>query len=375
MKNFQKFGLFYFMLSFCLLLQSINLQAVLSTKKQIPELSRDLNWLNTAPLSSEELLGKVVLIHFWSYANPNDLKEIPWLEGLKKKYKSKIVVLGIHSPLFTFENAKGNLSRAVDDLHLTYPVVQDRDDTLRRAFNVQDRPAFFLTDTALQVRWSSYDSLIKSQIEPVIDDLLKESGILAVDETLDPLDLTLSAGKSQILSLGFQHLSSLGNIEKVRVKKTQTFHLPETRLSGEVYLEGLWEFQEDFMSPKKPNARCVMVYHGEGLQIIAGAPSVNSLRLIVTLNGENVSKELLGTHLVVLKDGQSSLEIKDMKVYDLIKPKNLDEGEELVLQFEDPDMQIYGVSLGPINYIPPPKSEDGQAASQGQKAVIKSSLE
>ena len=75
---------------------------------QLPSLSGALagavTWLNSPPLSADDLRGKVVLIDFWTYSCINCLRSIPYVRAWAEKYKAQgLVVIGVHAPEFAFE--------------------------------------------------------------------------------------------------------------------------------------------------------------------------------------------------------------------------------------------------------------------------------
>jgi hypothetical protein len=48
----------------------------------MPDLNGAVAWLNSAPLSSTALHGKVVLVNFWTYSCINSLRELPYMNEL-----------------------------------------------------------------------------------------------------------------------------------------------------------------------------------------------------------------------------------------------------------------------------------------------------
>ena len=65
----------------------------------MPDLSGVVAWLNSAPLSSKALRGKVVLVNFWTYSCINSLRELPYMKAWAAKYKDAgLVVIGVHAP-------------------------------------------------------------------------------------------------------------------------------------------------------------------------------------------------------------------------------------------------------------------------------------
>jgi thiol-disulfide isomerase/thioredoxin len=70
-----------------------------STKREIPSLSGATAWLNTQPLTSADLRGKVVLVEFWTYTCINWRRTLPYVRAWADRYKEKgLVVIGVSTP-------------------------------------------------------------------------------------------------------------------------------------------------------------------------------------------------------------------------------------------------------------------------------------
>ena len=119
----------------------------------MPPLTGAVEWLNSAPLTREELKGKVVLIDFWTYSCINCLRTIPYVRAWAEKYKDQgLVVIGVHTPEFAFEKDIGNVKGAVVDLKIGYPVAVDNDYAIWRAFNNRYWPAHYFIDAEGRIR-------------------------------------------------------------------------------------------------------------------------------------------------------------------------------------------------------------------------------
>ncbi|MFZ2541111.1 MAG: thioredoxin family protein, partial [Gallionella sp.] len=121
---------------------------------QMPELiTVKSQWLNSPPLTSDNLRGKVVLVEFWTYGCINCLRTLPYVKAWSEKYSSEgLVVVGVHTPEFSYEKDKGNVERAIHDLGITYPVVMDNDYKIWNAYENRYWPAQYLMDTEGRVR-------------------------------------------------------------------------------------------------------------------------------------------------------------------------------------------------------------------------------
>ena len=109
-------------------------QLILPVEGQLPPLDGIGPWLNSPPLTREQLKGKVVLVDFWTYSCINCIRSIPYVRAWYDRYKDDgLVVIGVHAPEFAFERELGNVRKAVADLGIRYPVALDNKFALWRA--------------------------------------------------------------------------------------------------------------------------------------------------------------------------------------------------------------------------------------------------
>ena len=118
-----------------------------------PDFQGITDWINTPPLTMQELRGKVVLVDFWTYSCINCLRTLPYLKSWDARYRSKgLVIVGVHSPEFAFEHDLGNVRSAVKRLGVRYPVALDNEFETWNAYQNQYWPADYLIDKSGRVR-------------------------------------------------------------------------------------------------------------------------------------------------------------------------------------------------------------------------------
>ena len=94
----------------------------LPVEGELPPLDGATGWLNSPPLSVADLRGRVVLVGFWTYTCINWLRQLPYLRAWAAKYSGHgLVVVGVHTPEFTFETDVDNIDRAVRESRIEYP--------------------------------------------------------------------------------------------------------------------------------------------------------------------------------------------------------------------------------------------------------------
>jgi cytochrome c biogenesis protein CcdA/thiol-disulfide isomerase/thioredoxin len=146
-----------------------------------PEITDPGEWFNTdgKSLSIKQLTdsGHVVLIDFWTYTCINCIRTLPYVKAWDEKYrKDGLVVIGVHTPEFPFEREASNVSDAIDQNQIKYPVVQDNDYGTWDAFANQYWPAKYLIGSDGQVRYVHFGEGDYGTTEDAIRSLLAESG-------------------------------------------------------------------------------------------------------------------------------------------------------------------------------------------------------
>jgi cytochrome c biogenesis protein CcdA/thiol-disulfide isomerase/thioredoxin len=143
----------------------------------MPSLAGATDWINSQPLSSEQLQSKVVLVEFWTYSCINCLRTLPYVRAWHDKYKAAgLQVLGVHTPEFAFERRTAHVQRATRNLGIDYPVAVDSDYAIWRAFGNRYWPALYVVDARGRIRHQQFGEGGYAETERVIQLLLQESG-------------------------------------------------------------------------------------------------------------------------------------------------------------------------------------------------------
>lgn len=130
-------------------------------------------WLNTAPLTADDLRGRVVLYDFWTFGCINCRNTLPHVKAWAARYAPDgLVVLSIHTPEFDYEADAANVARFVADEGITYPVALDPDRRVWRAFANRYWPAFYLHDREGQRRLVHFGEGAYTETENAIRALL-----------------------------------------------------------------------------------------------------------------------------------------------------------------------------------------------------------
>ena len=111
----------------------------------------------------QELHGKVVLVNFWATWCPPCRKEMPDLQALFDKYKSKgLIVLAIS------DEAEAKVKPFIQAQGITYPVMLDPGRKVNELFQVDGIPKSFVYDRDGKLVAQSIDMRTRSQFEGML---------------------------------------------------------------------------------------------------------------------------------------------------------------------------------------------------------------
>jgi thiol-disulfide isomerase/thioredoxin len=140
-----------------------------------PELDTKV-WLNSpTALTLSHLKGEVVLLEMWTFGCINCRNVIPSLKEWHKKYADqRLVIIGNHFPEFDHERDLQNLTTAVKNLGILYPVIQDNEGKNWRAYHNLFWPTLYLIDKNSHIRYKHIGEGSYQETEDAIRSLLAE---------------------------------------------------------------------------------------------------------------------------------------------------------------------------------------------------------
>jgi thiol-disulfide isomerase/thioredoxin len=119
----------------------------------MPSLDGATGWLNSEPLGPAELRGHVVLVDFWTLTCINWLRQEPYVRAWSRAYSDDgLIVIGVHTPEFSFEHDLDLVREAVEVRDMEYPVAQDNDYAIWSAFANNYWPALYFVDADGRIR-------------------------------------------------------------------------------------------------------------------------------------------------------------------------------------------------------------------------------
>ena len=341
---------------------------------EAPEFAGIANWINSDPLTMEELRGKVVLIDFWTYTCINCIRTMPFLREWQEKYADRgFAIVGVHAPEFEFEKLAPNVERASADLGLEYAIAQDNDFLTWRAYDNRFWPAKYLVDQDGQVRYTHFGEGGYDETELAIRELLEETGVAVSDveagndsgPVADPRALGINPDRSDSITRElYGGWDRNANPQGIYIAHTDYYDGPERTAFYEdpgehfnqfLFLHGSWfnglesvkhgratQDYEDYIA--------LRLFARSANAVIDLEEGVEPFRVKVTIedkeNGEEraLRPEEAGQD-IRFEDGESFLLVDEGRMYFVLSLPVIDT-RELKFRANSPDFALFAMTFG-----------------------------
>ena len=305
-------------------------------------------WLNTPPLTTEQLRGKVVVVDFWTYSCINCLRSIPYVKAWAEKYKDQgLVVIGVHTPEFAFEKSQANVRQNVRRLGVTYPVAMDNDFAVWRAFRNQYWPAHYFIDAQGHIRHHHFGEGDYEGSERVIQQLLKEAGAQVDGRTVqvDARGAEVAADFAQVDSpetyVGYaraENFRSPGGLARDTIK---TYAAAPLQLNG-WSLSGRWRVTREHADLQDAGGKVAFRFKARDLHLVMGSGRAGTTpRFRVRIDGQAPGADA-GLDI----DAQGMGRIDGERLYQLVRQAGPVRERTFEIEFLDPGAQVFAFTFG-----------------------------
>jgi thiol-disulfide isomerase/thioredoxin len=324
--------------------------ARLPVEGELPSFGGATGWLNSPPLTPAGLREKVVLVDFWTYTCINWLRQLPYLRAWAGKYTGHgLVVIGVHTPEFSFEHNADNVRQAAQDMMVTYPVATDNDYAIWRAFGNNYWPALYFVDAQGRIRHHHFGEGEYDRSEMVIQQLLAEAGSADAGTDLVSVDargLEAPANWASLRSAenytGYERTENFASPGGAVPGMPHVYTVPERLGLNQWALAGDWTMEEEATTLNTANGRIACHFHARDLNLVMGPAAPGSpVRCRVLIDGQPPGQGH-GTDV----DGDGNGTVTQQRVYQLIRQPGRITDRTFEIAFLDPGVQAYCFTFG-----------------------------
>ncbi|MGR9176181.1 cytochrome c biogenesis protein DipZ [Rhizobium leguminosarum] len=314
-----------------------------------PSLDGAVEWLNSKPLTSEQLRGKVVLVDFWTYSCINCIRTIPYVRAWAEKYANQgLVVIGVHAPEFAFEKKVDNVKKAIGDFQIGYPVAIDNDYSIWRAFENSYWPAAYLIDAKGQIRYHHFGEGNYNRTEKAIQDLLREAGSQTTESAPvvpDAKGVEAAPDLGNIRSgetyLGYEQAANFASPEGLQPDTPHNYSIAEPGLNG-WGLSGTWTVGRDQATLDQPGGGINYRFSARDLHLVLGPGAGGKpIRFQVKIDGKAPGPDH-GADI----DADGNGTVTATRLYQLVRQSGTVAARNFEISFLDPGVQAYAFTFG-----------------------------
>jgi thiol-disulfide isomerase/thioredoxin len=308
------------------------------------------HWLNSEPLSAEEVRGKVVLVNFWTYSCINCLRIIPYVRAWAEKYKSRgLIVIGVHTPEFAFEKDLGNVSKALVSLGISYPVATDNDFRIWRAFNNEAWPALYFIGADGRIRRHMVGEGGYEQSEQLIQQLLSEADatpiagrsviVTGVSTEAAPDERDLRSPETYI---GYAQATNFESRGFVSENVSRAYMIEAALPINHWSLAGVWTIAGEYASLTDAPGSIAYRFHARDLHLVlARSSKAHPIRFRVMIDGNPPGAD---HGFDTDADGWGTLD--DDRLYQLVRQAGKVVDRTFEIQFFESGVRAYAFTFG-----------------------------
>lgn len=319
-------------------------------KIHAPEVGRA--WINSAPLSTRDLRGRVILVDFWDYTCVNCIRTLPYVREWHRRYQDKgLTVIGVHSPEFSFARTSGLVERAIRDHGLEYPIVMDNEFQIWQSFANRVWPTKYLIDKDGYVRFYQLGEGGYGETEEAIQKLLREINPKLV--LPPPMQAVREADKpgahcapvTPELYMGAAR-GRLGNESGYAENEVKDYQPPKDYVPDLAYLDGPWFASKEFIAacPLEGRAsRVILRYSAAEVNMVMGAAEEREAIVEIKLDGRLMDDREAGED--IRREGNmAAIVVKEPRMYRLVKSDTV-KTRVLELSTFNPGLEAYALTF------------------------------
>jgi thiol-disulfide isomerase/thioredoxin len=311
--------------------------------RPMPSLGGATQWLNTEPLSPAGLRGHVVLVDFWTLTCINWLRTEPYVRAWSQAYRADgLVVIGVHTPEFSFERDVDRVRDATKERGIDYPVAIDSDYAIWTAFGNHYWPALYFVDADGVIRDQVFGEGQYEQSERVLQQLLgvERDLVSAAGRGVEAPADWAQLGTPETY-LGFARSQNLSSADRSGASPGHAFEFPGQLRSDHWALAGDWQIGPENVTLQQAGGSIACRFHARDAHLVMSRGTHDPMAFRVLTDGAAPG---LSHGVDVDQDGNGML--GEGRLYQLIRQKGAVRERTLQITFAEPGAEAYVFTFG-----------------------------
>ena len=310
---------------------------------RMPALGGATEWLNSEPLTSDQLRGRVVLVDFWTFTCINWLRTEPYVRAWSRAYLDDgLVVIGVHTPEFSFEQEIDRVRGAIKERGIDYPIAVDNDFAIWSAFDNHYWPALYFVDSDGVIRDHHFGEGRYEESEGVIQRLL---GIERELVSVEGVGLEAEADWDQLRTpetyLGYGRSEDFASPGGAAFDELSGYEIPERLRFNHWALAGEWTIGRENVALERAGGSIACRFHARDAHLVLSAGAHSPIPFRVLIDGEAPGP----AHGVDVDEDGNGL-LREGRLYQLVRQDGEVRDRTLEITFHEPGAEAYVFTFG-----------------------------
>ncbi len=308
----------------------------------MPPFAGAAEWLGSEPLGRAQLRGHAVVVNFWTLTCINWLRQEPYVRAWSQAYQDDgLIVIGVHTPEFSFEHQIEEVRRARTERGIDYPVAVDNHYKIWSAFDNHYWPALYFIDKEGTIRDQQFGEGRYEQSERTIQRLLDVQRELVSVE-----------GRGVEAAADWDHLRTpetylgYGRSERFTPADDATlephaYQLPKQMHVNHWALAGDWTIGRENVILDHPGGSIAFRFHARDAHLVLSPGKEEPIPFRVLLDREAPGPSAGAD---VDEDGNGML--RNSRLYQLVRQHDTVHERTLEITFHEPGAEAYAFTFG-----------------------------
>jgi thiol-disulfide isomerase/thioredoxin len=315
----------------------------LFARVHMPPLAGASAWINSEPLGSEELRGQVVLVNFWTLTCINWLRTEPYVRAWSRAYRDDgLIVIGVHTPEFSFEHDVDGVRQAVGVREIDYPVAVDNEYEIWNAFANQYWPALYFVDRDGVIRDQHFGEGRYEESEREIQRLL---GVEREPVSVEGVGVEAEADWDNLQTpetyLGYGRGELVASPGGAAYGERRAYELPEDLGLNRWALAGEWTIGSESVVLDEAGGSIAYRFHARDAHLVMSPGDREPIPFRLLLDGEPP-----GASHGVDTDEDGNGVLREGRMYQLVRVSDDVRTRTLELTFLAPGAEAYCFTFG-----------------------------
>ena len=310
---------------------------------RMPSLGGATEWLGSELLGPAELRGHPVLLNFWTFTCINWLRQEPYVRAWSEAYRDDgLVVIGVHTPEFSFEHEIERVRQAVADRDIEYPVAVDNDYEIWNAFGNHYWPALYFVDADGTISDRHFGEGRYEESERVIQELLGvERELVSVEGAGVEAEADWDNLRTPETYLGYARTVGFASPGGATFDERNGYELPERLRFGQWAIAGEWTIGREHIALERAGGSIAVRFEARDAHLVLNSEAREPIPLRVLVDGEAPGR----SHGVDV-DGDGRGFLREGRMYQLVREHDTVRQRMLEIAFLQPGAEAYAFTFG-----------------------------